>query len=180
MLFNSPRFRSTLPLLLFILASTLLTGCHSSRRTTDNYIHSLVKAGLKLGFDIEESDNHALMLESARWMGVPYRYAGQNRRGVDCSGLTCAIYKEVYNVRLPRSSGDQYNSKLTRHVSKSNLRQGDLVFFSTPAARRKCGHVGIMLKGNLFIHASSSRGVTVSSLNEKYYKKHYLSARRLR
>lgn len=63
-------------------------------------------------------------------------------------------------------------------VSKRNLREGDLVFFHNGRKKRIASHVGIYLKNNKFIHASTSRGVIISSLNEDYYRKHWLSGGR--
>ena len=92
---------------------------------------------------------------------------------MDCSGLTCAIYKDVYNVQLSRRSADQLKKDCYR-IRRSKLQEGDLVFFTTPGSGKKCGHVGIYLKGDRFIHASTSRGVMVSSLNESFWDKHWL------
>ena len=68
-------------------------------------MRELARAGLALGFDIEEHDNWRLMIESAKWLGVPYKYGGNTKSGVDCSGLTTAIFKTVYNKNLHRCKG---------------------------------------------------------------------------
>lgn len=168
--------------LLALLLPLLLVSCTSSRPTSSGYMHSLARAGIILGFDIESDDNHALMLESARWVGSPYRLGGTTRRGVDCSGLVCSLYQEIYDVKLPRTSQEQYENtdNLTLHIRKSSIRSGDLLFFSTNSSRQCVSHVGILLKGTHFIHASSSRGVIVSSLNESYWKKNWIGAARPR
>ena len=127
--------------------------------------------------DIEMDDNHSLYVEAAGWLGVPYRSGGTNKRGVDCSGLTSSIYKKVYHKKLERSSEEQ-RKKDCRKISKGKLREGDLVFFHNGRKKKRATHVGIYLKNGKFIHASTSRGVIISNLNEDYWKKHWLSGGR--
>ena len=133
----------------------------------------MVKSKPEYVFDIDEDDDRKLMLECASWLGVKYRYGGNNKNGVDCSGLTCNIYRNVYSHSLHRSSFDQY-SKDVKKIKRKKLKSGDLVFFATGSSDR-VSHVGIYLKDNLFIHASSSRGVVVSDLDQKYYKERWVS-----
>lgn len=154
-----------------------LSSCRTSAPTY-NY-KELAKAAIKLGIDIDMTDNHHLYVEASKWIGVPYRIGGNTQRGTDCSGMTSQIYKKVYKTKLSRSS-DQQKNEDTRRVSKRNLREGDLVFFSSPRSRRKVAHVGIYLKNNKFIHASTSRGVIVSRLSEDYYTKYWMSGGRVK
>lgn len=165
--------------LLRIFAPLVIVLCLSSCRTTApsyNY-KELAKAAVKLNMDIDMNDNHHLYVEVADWMGVPYRYAGNSKRGTDCSGFTAQIYKKVYKKKLERSSDDQ-RDKDSRKVSRRNLQEGDLVFFSSGQSRKKVAHVGIYLKNNKFAHASTSKGVIVSNLDEDYYRRHWLSGGR--
>lgn len=157
------------------LLTFLLVSCFSSKSSADynSEFRKLARAGLKLGFDISEDDDKNLMLECANWIGVKYKYGGNDKRGVDCSGLTCNIYKKVYNQSLHRSSFDQH-SKDVKKVKRSKLKTGNLVFFAT-GSTNKVSHVGIYLKDNKFIHASSSRGVVVSDLRDEYYKNRLVS-----
>ena len=111
-------------------------------------------------------------------MGVPYRTGGESKRGTDCSGLTCQIYKKVYHTKLSRNTEGQ--KKESSKVAKRNLREGDLVFFTSSRSGRKVAHVGIYLKDGKFIHASTSQGVIVSRLDEPYYTKHWISGGRQR
>lgn len=141
-----------------------------------NY-QKLAKASIRLGIDIDMEDNHALYVESANWLGVPYRGGGNSKRGVDCSGLTSAIYKKVYRKNLERNSDDQ-RKKNCRKVKKGNLREGDLVFFHNGRKKKRATHVGIYLKDRKFIHASTSQGVIISQLDEEYWDKHWLSGGR--
>lgn len=110
----------------------------------------------------------------SRWRGVRYRYGGLSTKGVDCSGLTLRAYKELYGVKLPRTVVGQ--SKKGVRVKKTSLRPGDLVFFKIGRFSR---HVGIYLGGNTFIHASRSKGVMLSDLDNVYWSKRYWQAKRL-
>lgn len=153
-----------------------LSSCRTSAPRLD--YKALARASVRLGMDIGVEDNHKLYLESAQWIGVPYRIGNDSRRGTDCSGLTGQIYKKVYHTRLERSTEGQ--KKTSTKVSRRNLREGDLVFFSSRKSGRKVAHVGIYLKNDKFIHASTSQGVIVSSLNEPYYRTHWISGGRIR
>ncbi|MCD8236308.1 MAG: C40 family peptidase [Prevotellaceae bacterium] len=164
--------------LIFILC--LLVSCRSSDSSMKSVDYrQLARAGLRLGFDIEPKDDWNLFMESASWIGTPYRSGGNGRSGVDCSGLNIAIYNHVYGKKLNRKSLDQ-KEKDCKRISRSELRSGDLVFFSTGNSRKKVGHTGIYLKDGKFIHASSSRGVIVSSLDEDYYRKHWICGGRVK
>ena len=161
---------------LILCALTFFFG--SCRTVTPRYDYQeLAKASIRLGIDIEMKDNHALYVESSNWLGVPYRSGGTTKRGVDCSGLTSSIYKKVYHKDLERNSEDQ-RKKDCRKVKKGKLREGDLVFFHNGRKKKKATHVGIYLKDRKFIHASTSQGVIVSTLEEDYWKKHWLSGGR--
>ena len=161
---------------LILCALTFFLG--SCRTVTPRYDYQeLAKASVRLGIDIEMKDNHALYVESSNWLGVPYRSGGTTKRGVDCSGLTSNIYKKVYRKDLERNSDDQ-RKKDCRKVKKGKLREGDLVFFHNGRKKKKATHVGIYLKDRKFIHASTSQGVIVSTLEEDYWKKHWLSGGR--
>ena len=153
-----------------------LSSCHTSAPQL-NY-KALAKASVRMGVDINMEDNHKLYIASAEWMGVRYRAGGDNKHGVDCSGLVSQLYKEVYNIRLARSTDGLL--KESNKVSRRNLREGDLVFFTSRASKKKVAHVGIYLKNGKFIHASTSKGVIVSSLNEQYYTQYWLCGGRVK
>lgn len=164
------------------LQSILLLGLiisFSSCRTSAPRLDykALAKASIRLGVDINLEDNHKLYMESADWIGVPYRGGGDSKRGTDCSGLTYQVYRKVYRTQLPRNTEDL--KKKSNKVSKRNLREGDLVFFTSRNSGKKVAHVGIYLKNGKFIHASTSKGVIVSNLNEDYYTKHWISGGRI-
>lgn len=112
-----------------------------------------------------------------QWMGVPYKYAGNTKRGIDCSGLTQKFYKDVYNLEIPNTSIKQW--KVTNRILKDSLKSGDLVFFKSQ--RSPTGwHVGIYLNDGLFLHASSRKeDVKISSLNDPYYLRNFKGGGRL-
>lgn len=115
--------------LLFIYMLLCCCSCGTKQHVASTDFRALVRAGNRLGFNIKEHDNHALMLEAASWIGTPYKYGGNSRSGVDCSGLTCAIYQSVFNTTLPRRSLQQWETS-TQPRSHS-LQQGDLLCFSS-------------------------------------------------
>lgn len=166
--------------LTYMLALLGLVVSLSSCRTTAPRLDykALARASVRLGVDVNLEDNHKLYIEAAQWIGVPYRPGGDSKRGTDCSGLTCQLYKKVYRTQLSRSTDEQKDE--SSKVARRNLREGDLVFFSSSRSGRKVAHVGIYLKDGKFIHASTSSGVIVSRLDEKYYTQHWLSGGRVR
>ena len=160
---------------LFLLFPLFLGSCRTAAPAY-NY-QELARASVRLGIDIEMKDNHALYVESSNWLGVPYRGGGTSKRGVDCSGLTTAIYKKVYRQTLERTADDQ-RKKDCQKVKKGNLKEGDLVFFHNGRKKKTASHVGIYLKDRKFIHASTRQGVIISRLDEAYWEKHWLSGGR--
>jgi cell wall-associated NlpC family hydrolase len=117
----------------------------------------------------------SLLLDAVSFLGVPYKYGGNSKDGVDCSGLTCSVYETAVKKKLPRSTMEQYQTGAP--IEKSELQFGDLVFFDTTG--RKPSHVGIYVEDDLFVHASVVSGVTISSLESTYYKNRFVGARRV-
>ena len=111
---------------------------------------------------------------ATRYLGRPYQEAGMGRNGFDCSGLVSRVYAEAGRP-LPHSSFIQYQAG--NPVSRAALVPGDLVFFQTVSPGPS--HVGIYVGNDQFIHASYSRGVVVSSIDEPYFRDRYLGARRI-
>lgn len=122
-----------------------------------------------LGLEYSASDNNALYEAINSWLGVPYKYGGTDRNGIDCSAFVGTIYKQVYGVTLNRTANDMLRNVTL--IAKSKLREGDIVFFTN--RNGKVSHVGIYLKEGLFAHASTSNGVSVSRLDDTYWQKHF-------
>ncbi len=122
--------------------------------------------------------NHAMtrtILRTAYSMlGVPYMFGGMSPGGFDCSGFVCYVFRQA-GISLPRMADTQYDA--VTHVNTSSLRSGDLVFFQTYAPG--ASHVGIYVGDGKFIHASSSKGITVSEVFTGYWGARYLGAGRV-
>jgi len=114
-----------------------------------------------------------LRFEVQEWVGTPHRMGGVNREGIDCSGFVQRLYKDIFQQNIPRSTSRQVRSG--QPVDKKQLRPGDLVFFKIPY---KGPHVGIYLGRKEFAHASTSKGVMISSLGQEYWSTSYWTARR--
>ncbi|WP_246316890.1 C40 family peptidase [Paenibacillus agri] len=107
-------------------------------------------------------------------LGTSYKTGGTSTAGFDCSGFTTYVYKSI-GISLPRTSQSQY--KTGTSVSRSQMRPGDLVFFNTLG--NGVSHVGIFVGNGKFAQSSSSRGVIISSLSEKYWADRYIGAKRI-
>jgi len=109
-----------------------------------------------------------------KYKGIKYRYGGTDKRGFDCSGFVQRIYSEAFNIQLPRTT--KVMMKTGKKINKNELKPGDLVFFHPT---RKYYHVGIYMGNGIFMHASSARGISKSKMDMKYWKKSYITARRI-
>lgn len=168
-----------LPVVLLFLAALLVTSCATKRQMPSGSASKEVLSR-QFGLKLERNDNLQLYAYLAGWMGVPYRYGGNTRAGVDCSGLVLSTYQQVYTKKLYRSASEMLYGNC-RKISRANLREGDLVFFRVGKGRKRTvNHVGIYLKDNRFIHASTSAGVIVSKLDEPYYRQTWVAAGRVR
>ncbi len=117
---------------------------------------------------------HILYQQVRAWKGVPYKYGGLSRRGIDCSGFVLDTFRTKFQIKLPRNTYQQ--SKAGKPILKSDLQAGDLVFFRLGYNLR---HVGIYVENHRFAHASTSKGVTLSNLNNSYWSRRYWKARRV-
>lgn len=115
-----------------------------------------------------------LYKEYEKWAGVQYCYGGTSKKGMDCSALVQRIYKEAFNIKLPRTTIEQI--KVGKAVSKKALKEGDILFFKTSY---NVLHSGIYLEKGEFIHASSTEGVILSNIHNPYWRAKYYQARRL-
>ncbi|MET0244391.1 MAG: NlpC/P60 family protein [Flavitalea sp.] len=134
------------------------------------------KYAILLDVPVEEIDNRRLFSFIDSWYGTPYRYGGFTRDGVDCSGFTQNFMTSIYQIQVPRVSAEQYNQ--SKRITRRELREGDLVFFKTSG--RSISHVGIYLRNNKFVHASTSSGVMISDLDEDYFARRYAGAGRVK
>lgn len=123
----------------------------------------------KLGISLDQDIDLDLVREVSGWLGTPYQWAGNTKKGVDCSGFVKQVYQKVYGVNTPRTADGM--ADIYKKVGRNNLKAGDMVYFKINTAR--VGHVGIYLQDGYFVHASSSKGVMVNNLSESYYKKYF-------
>jgi len=165
------------PLLLLVFLS-LLAACGSIRpapRYTDSTNTGAVVREL-------EERRHATPSRLARvvdsYLGIPYKWGGTTRAGMDCSAFTRAIFRETYGVELPRTSKQMYG--VGRAIpQEQSLKPGDLVFFKNTYSGPGVSHVGIYLGNGRFAHASSSKGGTITPLDNPYFQPRYIGARRV-
>ncbi|WP_394245068.1 NlpC/P60 family protein [Vibrio astriarenae] len=132
----------------FLALALLITGC-ATAPSNDYSQHTL---------------DHQYNALYQSWQGVPYVLGGNTKQGIDCSAFVQVAYSTVHGKHLPRTTSEQ--SQVGKKVTYSKAREGDLVFFKTGYKTR---HVGIYLGGNQFLHASTSRGVIISRLDNPYW-----------
>jgi cell wall-associated NlpC family hydrolase len=117
-----------------------------------------------------------LIVEAARrYEGTPYRYGGESVAGMDCSGLVFRVFTD-HDIVVPRTTEEQF--RFGRSVMPDRLRPGDLVFFDD--GRGRVQHVGLVVGGDRFLHASTSRRrVVEDSLRQSYFRDRFVGARRI-
>jgi cell wall-associated NlpC family hydrolase len=118
-----------------------------------------------------DNDN-PIVLTAKKWLGTPYCFGGEDKKCTDCSGFVQTVFAEI-GFDIPRTAQEQYESGST--VNTKNAKPADLIFFGE---NDKISHVGIYIGEHYFIHSASSKGVTVQSLDDNYYKKRFVGFKR--
>ena len=155
-------------LLIFIFLALVL-NCTSAPRYTDyGKTHKEKKENQRI-----DKKRLSEIIES--YLSTRYLDGGETRFGVDCSGLVVAVYRDYAGMKLPRSASSMFNQG--KRIKREELEFGDLVFFNLRG--EEISHVGIYIGGKRFVHATRLSGVTVSSLDEDYYKRSYGGAKRV-
>jgi len=126
---------------------------------------------------IKETYQDKFLMEIIKYKDTPYHLGGNSQNGIDCSGFTQQVFNNSLSVGLPRTAHEQYQLG-NQIANKDELKMGDLVFFCT-RGKNTISHVGIYLGDYCFVHASSSQGVVVSNLNQEYYARRYMGAKRV-
>ena len=129
-----------------------------------------------LDVPVETLTNIGLLQDINYWWGTKYCMGGYTENCIDCSAFTHNVLLDVYDINIPRTAENQYDSCI--HIKKEELQEGDLVFFQT--TKRKISHVGVYITNNKFAHASVSNGVMISDLNDAYWKPKYRGAGRVK
>ncbi|RTQ53581.1 hypothetical protein EJV47_02240 [Hymenobacter gummosus] len=129
-----------------------------------------------LGIQADYTEDASLLRTITEWLGTPYRFGSNTKKGTDCSGFVTRVFKEAYGITLVHSSRSMFSN--AKRVAKDEMKTGDLVFF-----RRGPGqpiyHVGIYLKDGKFAHSATNGGVMVSSLEQPYYHRNFYAAGRV-
>ena len=134
-----------------------------------------IKYAVLLNTPAEQVKNTKMFEFIDEWYGTPYRLGGTTKKGIDCSAFTQFLFTSVYSVSIPRTAKEQYS--LTSRISRTELKEGDLIFFNT---RGGVSHVGVYLQNNKFVHASTSGGVTISDVFDEYWARKFVGVGRLK
>ncbi len=161
-----------------LLACTVaLSSCHSRKAVMRGQPGEVVKPQGSiaqkyadiLGVDEGSIQNGRLYAFIDQWWGTPYKFGGQDRNGIDCSGLAQLLQQQVFGINIPRSTSTQIN--VIKRKYEEELVEGDLVFFDYDG--KKFSHVGVYLQNGYYVHASVSKGVTISRLHDPYSYKYF-------
>jgi lipoprotein Spr len=171
---------------LVVFALVLAVGCRSKKGLSvsdmppnDSSCKDLSEVyqnlSKRVNLPITSCDDTTLYLFVADWLGTPHKLGKCTKKGVDCSCFVKMLYQQVYAKQSPRTAHEMFEA--SEKVSNKELVEGDLVFFKIKS--KKVSHVGIYLKEGWFAHVSSSNGVTINNLNEKYYNTYFAGAGRI-
>lgn len=165
------RRRSLGYFLLAMLWVAMAAGCSSKKaasvRGSQGYTPGAT-APADYSHEVHDAWGKSLISEARTWLGTPYRYGGNDRDGVDCSGLVVEVFRTVSNVKLPRTTATQ--KQYCTEVARNRAQIGDLFFFGpTGKGGADVSHVGLYIGSGEMIHASTSRGVIVSSVDDAYW-----------
>jgi probable lipoprotein NlpC len=173
-----PRFPRLIGLL--VLVCLFAASCKSKRAVMKGSPGDVVKpqgfiadkyAGI-MGVSSSDITNGRLYNFIEQWYGTPYKYAGLDHNGVDCSGLTFLLEQEVFGLNIPRNTGKQINAIKRKY--EDELQEGDLVFFDFDG--KKFSHVGVYLQNGYLVHASTRRGVMIVKLRDPSMYKYFSRA----
>jgi len=170
------KFRDRKLFVLIILIPVLFTSCKSKKIFTDVSNGRPIASGSLteryaslLNVKEKELSNEKLYRFIDSWIGVPHRSGGMDKKGVDCSGFTSILEKEIYARSVPRTTKSM--AEIVKRKYEEDLKEGDLVFFDFEG--QKFSHVGVYLHNNKFVHASTSKGVIISDLKDPWYYKYF-------
>lgn len=160
-------------LLAIFLTAFIAAGCATAVRQLPGGPHERI--GLSVPAQVEPTAGEKVVNIAAEFLGTPYRYGGDSpREGFDCSGLVFFSFEQM-GLKVPRTAADQ--RKAAERVPRDDLEPGDLVFFRS--SRGRVDHVGIYAGEGRFIHAPNSGSVvSYASLDDPYYRSHFVSAGR--
>jgi lipoprotein Spr len=134
-----------------------------------------IKYSVLMNTPVEEVTNTRMFEFIDDWYGTKYRLGGTTKKGIDCSAFSQYLFAAVFGISLPRTAREQY--KMTNRISRTELKEGDLIFFNT---RGGVSHVGVYLQNNKFVHASTSEGVAISDIFDSYWVRRFIGVGRLK
>lgn len=159
-----------IPVYSLLLLSLLFASCSIGRRAQTHRHGHEKRSGQTVDVKKLPKERRLLLEEANTWLGTPYEYAHADKgRGTDCSGMVMSVYLQALEIKLPRNSRKQ--AEFCKTIPREKAVAGDLVFFATGKDPSRISHVGMLVDNEQFIHASSSKGVVVSSLDSPYYSK---------
>jgi len=161
--------------IVLILSLAGLAACSSTVRFSNDNPKANSTTNRNNDFDYSTSSDlrNKIINEAKQWIGTPYKYGGESKNGADCSGFVMTVFQNA-GVDLPRTSQQQFN--YVQLINKHERQAGDLVFFKK---NNKIFHVGIYLGDNYMIHASSSKGVIIQSIDDNYFDDKYAGSGRI-
>ncbi len=162
----------------YLAVALVLAGCstlpkESGKPTSQTQVKASPKRFAQNPYSATGLRNK-LLAHYQLWQGTPYQYGGLSPNGIDCSGFVYLTFKNSLGTIIPRTTRAQ--SRQGKVILQNKLQVGDLVFFNTKKATR---HVGIYIGDKEFIHASTSRGVMISRLDNPYWQSAYWKAKRI-
>lgn len=151
--------------IIFILLFSI--SCGSRKKASKTPTSNFPKENkIELGVTIQ---NPKLKKAVLAWLNTPYQYNGNSKNGIDCSHFTCEMLRALEYIPTDFYTPSNKLAEKAKKIDFDKLEEGDLIFFSI-AQNGKISHVGIYLSKDKFVHASTSKGVIISSLEDKYYK----------
>ena len=130
-----------------------------------------------IGVPQQDIRNIHLFVFIDQWLYTPYKYGGTTQQGVDCSGFVQRILSDVYGYKISRKSSQQFfNENTVKYNNGHTLEEGDLLFFETTDNSNAITHMGLYVGNRMFVHAASSLGVSIASLDNSYWKPRYTAA----
>ena len=137
--------------------------------------------GKRLDVSPDSIFNKKLYVFIKEWLGTPYQWGGNSAAGIDCSAFVQKLYKQVYDISVPRTSIQQfYTNRVELYSNVRYLTEGDLVFFKTMRNSNAVTHVGFYLHNGFFVNASSVKGVSLGNLYDRYWKIKYVASGRFK
>ncbi|PJJ84870.1 C40 family peptidase [Mucilaginibacter auburnensis] len=156
--------------LILFFGILVLSSCHTSKVAMKGKPGQIVepqadvaeKYAAVMGVKNRDIQNGRLYAFIEQWAGTPYKFGGQDKDGIDCSGLTQLLQQEVYGIKVPRMTSQQVT--IIKRKYEEELKEGDLVFFDFDG--KQFSHVGVYLQNGYFVHASTRKGVMVARLRD--------------